>query len=179
MSIALRHQDSLRAPQRGKPAPRGASRLVAKEPVRLRLQRRVLLAGDQHPRHQRVPSAKSTQSLQPVVTRQAVVNQHQVQFGPAPGGLQRGFQAQHRARVHALAGVGQCVHKANAEHGVIVDEEQVHGGCWRDSDVCAVFCACSSNPPSCPKGQVLPAQPRPCASASNTTRMRREVRSSR
>ena len=37
MSIALRHQDSLRAPQRGKPAPRGASRLVAKEPMRLRL----------------------------------------------------------------------------------------------------------------------------------------------
>ena len=37
MSIALRHQDSLRAPQRGKPAPRGASRLVAKEPMRLRM----------------------------------------------------------------------------------------------------------------------------------------------
>lgn len=37
MSIALRHQDSLRAPPRGKPAPRGASRLVAKEPMRLRL----------------------------------------------------------------------------------------------------------------------------------------------
>ena len=39
MSIALRHQDSLRAPQRGKPAPRGASRLVAKEPMRLRMPR--------------------------------------------------------------------------------------------------------------------------------------------
>lgn len=37
MGVALRHQDSLRAPLRGKPAPRGASRLVAKEPIRLRL----------------------------------------------------------------------------------------------------------------------------------------------
>ncbi len=37
MSIALRHQDSLMAPQRGKPEPRGASRLVAKEPMRLRM----------------------------------------------------------------------------------------------------------------------------------------------
>ncbi|MGP0171990.1 cell division protein FtsQ/DivIB [Pseudomonas sp. NCHU5208] len=37
MVTAVRHQDSLRAPLRGKPVPRGASRLVAKEPVRLRL----------------------------------------------------------------------------------------------------------------------------------------------
>ncbi len=37
MTAALRHQDTLRAPLRGKPAPRGASRLVAKEPMRLRL----------------------------------------------------------------------------------------------------------------------------------------------
>ena len=37
MITAVRHQDSLRAPLRGKPVPRGASRLVAKEPVRLRL----------------------------------------------------------------------------------------------------------------------------------------------
>ena len=37
MVTAVRHQDSLRAPLRGKPVPRGASRLAAKEPVRLRL----------------------------------------------------------------------------------------------------------------------------------------------
>lgn len=35
MVTAVRHQDSLRAPLRGKPVPRGASRLVAKEPMRL------------------------------------------------------------------------------------------------------------------------------------------------
>lgn len=39
MTVALRHQDSLKAPLRGKPAPRGASRLVAKEPLRQRLPR--------------------------------------------------------------------------------------------------------------------------------------------
>lgn len=34
MGAALRHHDTLRAPVRGKPAPRGASRLAVKEPAR-------------------------------------------------------------------------------------------------------------------------------------------------